>query len=343
MTKLKQRWLLGLIVLGGFLVGLWPSASQAAVTNGAGFTVQMVSNAHQTKGIENYFDLTVKPGQTGTVQLRVINLTKQTLHLQLNSNTGYTTSNGTEAYDLAKLGQKSTAQYQLAQLFKTPAKLTLAPATSKLVTVPYQIPKHNINGILEGAFYFLNLASGAEQATNQKGFQLHNRYALALGLVVRQDGQPVVKPRMVLKGVSTGIEPRQKFSPAISVKLANTAPQLMTKLKIDGRIYDQNNHLAYQTKRHGLGMAPASNFDYLINTGNHRLKAGNYRVHLVATAGKQRWVFDRHFTISRKAATKANAETPRDWRWLWWLLLLLLILVVIWVAYRLGKHQAAKK
>jgi len=90
-------------------------------------------------------------------------------------------------------------------------------------------------------------------------------------------------------------------------------------------------------------MAPASNFDYLVNTGNQRLKAGKYRLHLVATSGRQQWVFNRQFTISSTAANKANAQTPRDWHWLWWLLLILIVLLIIWLAYRFGKHQAEKK
>ena len=342
-TRLERWTLILLSTIAGLFIGVQSLTGQAATSNGAGFTVQMVPNSQQTTGITNYFDLTVKPGQTGTVQMRVVNLTKQRLRLQLTSNTGYTTTNGTESYDLAKLGTKSTAQYQLRDLFKTPAKLTLDPAETKLVTVPYQVPAAGFKGILEGAFYFLNLASGSEQATNQKGFYLHNRYAVALGLVLRESTASKVKPKLVLKHIGTGIEQRQKFSPAISVRLANVAPQLLKKMTIDGRIYDQSNRLNYRTKRSGLGMAPASNFDYLINTGNKRLAAGKYRLHLVATAGGQRWVFDQQFTISRTAANKANAETPRNLQWLWWLLLVIVILLVIWFAYRIGKHQAKKK
>ncbi|MDQ7937011.1 DUF916 and DUF3324 domain-containing protein [Lactiplantibacillus sp. WILCCON 0030] len=344
MIKLRRWWLIFVSVLGGlYLANAQPVIGQAASGNGAGFTIQMVANPHQTSGVTNYFDLTVQPGQTGSVQMRVINLTKQTLHLRLASNTGYTTSNGTEAYDLSKLGTRSTAQYQLNQLFQTPAKLTLAPSATKLITVPYQMPKQGFNGILEGAFYFLNLASGSRQVTNQKGFYLHNRYALALGLVLRQNAKITVKPKLTLNKIATGIEQRQKFSPAISVNLANVAPQLLKKLTVDGRIYGDNNRLKYRTKRSGLGMAPASNFDYLINTNNQRLAAGKYRLHLVATSGSQRWVFNRQFTVTKAAADHANAETPRDWHWLWWLLLIIIILLVIWLAYRFGKHQAAKK
>ncbi len=341
-TRRRLWWLILLSVVGLF-VSLRPVISQATTGNGAGFTIQMVPNPRQTTGVTNYFDLTVKPGQTGTLQMRVINLTKENLHLQLASNTGYTTCNGNEAYDLAKLGTRSTAQYHLNELLKTPAKLTLAPTATKLVTVPYQIPETGFDGVLEGAFYFLNLSSGVSQSTNQRGFYLHNRYAVALGLVLRQNTTPVVKPKLVLKKIGTGIEQRKKFSPAISVKLANVAPQLLKKLTIDGRIYDQNSRLKYRTKRTGLGMAPASNFDYLINTGNKRLSAGKYRLRLVATAGKKRWVFNRQFTITKAAADQANAETPRDWRWLWWSLLIVLVLLVLWLAYRFGKYQAEKK
>ncbi|MFC6181038.1 DUF916 and DUF3324 domain-containing protein [Lactiplantibacillus daowaiensis] len=325
---------------------LWLTVPVRAATNGAGFAVQLVKNSRQSTATSSYFDLQVKPNQTGTVQMRVVNLTQKTVRLQLNANTGYTTSNGVEAYDKATLGELSTAKYQLKTIFKVPHKITLAPAASKLITIPYTMPADSFNGILEGAFYFLNLDKGPAQTTNQKGFQIHNRYALALGVVLREHKTPKVKPDLALTGMTTGSDQQSKFSPAIGVKLANTQAQLLTHLKIDGRVYDATGQLQFKTVRKDLGMAPNSNFTYLINTKNQRLAAGKYRVRVVATAHQQRWVFTRYFTVTKSQANKVNQQVPRDWHWLWWFLIIvviLLIILLIWLAYRYGQRKGQQQ
>lgn len=335
-------WLI-LLLCSTLITGQWTTSKAHAANTGAGFTVQMVKNPRQRTATTGYFDLQVQPGQTGAVQMRVINLSKQTLHLQLHANTGYTTANGIEAYDLTTLGNRSTAQYQLQTIFKAPQNLTLAPAASKLVTVSYRIPQTKFKGVLEGAFYFLNMAKGTGQTTNQAGFQIHNRYALALGLVLREQDTSTVKPTLKMQGITTGSDQQSKFSPAVGVKLANTQPQLLTHLKIDGRIYNANGQLKYQTVRQKLGMAPTSNFTYFINTNNKRLAPGKYKMRLVATAHHQRWLFTRNFTVTKAQAEKVNQQVPRDWHWLWWLLLVLLILLLLilllWLVYRYGQRK----
>lgn len=344
MLKRTGQWL-GLVMALGLLSWLNCQPAQAANT-GAGFTVQMVKNSRQRAATTGYFDLKVAPGQTGQVQMRVVNLTKQALHLQVHANTGYTTGNGIEAYDKVTLGSLSTAPYQLKSIFKVPTSITVPAAGAKVLTVPYQLPTKAFNGVLEGAFYFLNQATGETQATNQKGFQLHNRYALALGMVLRESDASHVKPALKLTGITTGSDQQAQFSPAVGAKLVNSQPQLLTHLKIDGRIYDQNGQLKFKTVRQNLGMAPNSNFTYLINTGNKRLAAGQYKLRLVATAKHQRWVFTRTFKVSKAQADKVNQQVPRDWHWLWWVLLalaILLIILLLWLVYRYGQRKGREQ
>lgn len=338
-NKRLVRWLIGLVVLLGCGLGARPA--QAAT--GAGFTMQMVPNSAQTTGQQGYFDLTVKPNQTGVLRFKLVNLTNGTLKLKVAANTGYTSANGIEAYDRHQLGTRSATRYQLKDLVKVPATVTLEPGATRLVTATYRMPAERFTGVLEGAFYVLNPATGDRQATDKRGFYIHNRYAMELGLVFREQTSVKVQPNLKLTRVSAQVDAANKFSPAVSAHLVNTRPQLLKHLTIDGRVSDANNQLLYKTKRTHLGMAPMSNFDYLINTSNQRLKPGRYQLRLVATAGKQRWVFERHFTISAKQAEHANRETPRNWQWLWWLLLILLILLALYGAYRFGRRQAKEK
>lgn len=68
-------------------------------------------------------------------------------------------------------------------------------------------------------------------------------------------------------------------------------------------------------------------------------------MHLTATSGKYKWVFDRNFNINRAEASNVNkkANIERNWTWLWILLGALLVLLIFLLAFFIGRRSANKK
>ncbi|AVK63323.1 hypothetical protein C5Z26_04065 [Lactobacillus sp. CBA3606] len=342
--KLASWWL---ITLSFWLLSV-PLLAKA--DTGAGFTLQMVRDRHQLKQKRvSYFDLQVKPNEQGTLKVLATNLTNQPLTLKLAVNSGYTTESGSEAYDTTNLtAQQTTVPYQLKTLFQVPQQVTLQAHEKRLIKLTYHVPQVAFKGMLEGALYVVNTAKSTGKATNKKGFRIHNQYALALGIVLREDVADVVAPQLKLTKITTGTDSQAKFSPAVLVNLANTAPQLIQKLAINSKVMTRTGKTVYTSRQNDLGMAPDSDFDYKINTKQQRLKAGKYRLHLVAKSGTQSWVFNRNFTITAAQAQHANRNLQNTTHFWWWLLigLLLLIILLVLLAYYLGRRRskrAAKK
>lgn len=313
---------------------------------GAGFTVAAVTPVNQFDKHASYFDLKVVPGQKQNINVQIQNLTNTPKKIIAYPNTAYTSNAGVEAYDKNKLKHLSRAPFLLSEILGRPQKIILAPRETKTLTFTIQMPQQKFRGILEGALYFLDSQTSSAQQTNQKGMTIKNRYALALGIVLREDTHTSVAPKMKMNKISTGIQDTANFSAATRVNLENTRPVMIKKLKLVGEISKEaGSKVLYRSTQKNLGIAPNSNFDYSIDWHNDTMTAGKYHMHLVATSGKYKWVFDRDFNITRSAAAKVNkkANIERNWTWLWILLGGLLVLLVFILAFFIGRHSANKK
>ncbi|WP_412989458.1 DUF916 and DUF3324 domain-containing protein [Pediococcus siamensis] len=278
--KLIQFFLLVTIVITG---GLFTDKTVRA--DEATFTVSRIASKQQNDTSVSYFDLKLKPNQTTQIQVKVTNLSNQTLHLIASPNTGYTTDSGTVAYDLKKLGSKSTAPYQLETILGGQQKVTVPAKGSKVVTFPIKMPATPFKGVLDGALYFLNPKTSQTTATNKKNFTIKNRYALALGVTIHEDTQTTVLPKLKLGTIKTGTAQADKFSPAIQVNVINSQAALAKKLHITSQVSKDGKTL-YKTNTKNLTMAADSNFDYAITTNHAALQAGTYHLHMVARSGR---------------------------------------------------------
>ncbi|GAJ27196.1 cell surface protein precursor [Liquorilactobacillus sucicola DSM 21376 = JCM 15457] len=313
---------------------------------GAGFTVAAVTPPNQFNKNASYFDLKVTPGQAQDISVQIQNLTSAQKKVTVYPNTGYTSNAGVEAYDKNKLNRLSRAPFLLSEILGRPQKIILAPHETKTLTFSLKMPQQKFHGILEGALYFLDDQTSAAQQTNQKGMTIRNRYALALGIVLREDTQTPVAPKMKMNKISAGIQDTANFSAATKVNLENTRPAMIKRLQLVGEISRRaGSKVLYRSTQKNLGMAPNSNFDYSINWRNDSMKVGRYHMHLTATSGKYKWVFDRNFNINRAEASNVNkkANIERNWTWLWILLGALLVLLIFLLAFFIGRRSANKK
>jgi hypothetical protein len=343
---LKRNFWCGLIIaLFGFFSFTLTNATTSVHAEGAGFTVSAVIPSNQYNKKATYFGLKVSPNQTETIYVYVQNLTNQNKTIIAYPNTAYTSNAGSEAYNKNKLKKLSKAPYLLSEIFGKPQKVILKPKESKKVAFTLKMPAESYKGILEGAFYFLDSKTSAAQATNQKGMAIKNRFAMALGVVLREDTKTIVAPNMKMNKIKPTIADTANFSPAIKANLENTRPTMITNLSIKAKISKAKGSKAmYTSKQSNLGMAPNSNFYYSIDWNNDALKAGTYHLHLVTQSGTFKWVFDRDFTITLAQARKINkkANVVRNWTWLYILIGILLLLLIILITYLIGRYAGKK-
>lgn len=310
---------------------------------GSGFTVTANLPSNQYNQAVSYFDVLMAPGAKQTFTVTVKNLENQSKTIKAEANTGYTTDDGQESMNRHELGVLSTAPYQFNQIFGDVQKITLKPNETKQVTFTAQMPAKAYSGILEGAFYFEDLAAGQAQATNQAGFSIKNKFAMGIGVILRESATVHAQPKLQLQKIK--LSQNNQSNPAILAQLMNDQPATIGQLTIDAIVTEkgQPNKVLFRQKQTNRSMAANSHFNYQIPVGDQWLNPGQYRVHLVASNSQYRWTFNQNFTISLKQATQINRHNQR-FNWFWWLLLaIVIVLLVLGLTYYLGTRKRVKK
>ncbi len=340
--KLKKICL-SLLMATLLLFGINNVYSSKVEASQSGFTIEAVPNKYQTNKSLTYFDVMLGANKTSTLQVKVTNQTNKVITLLAQPNTGYTSDSGTESYDKSNLNAKeSSASYQLQTLFGGNQQVTVPAKASKIVSFNLKMPAQAFDGVMEGAFYFLRTDTN-QSSSKSKGLTINNRFAMALGVVVRSTGI-ADKADFKLGKIDVGRISADKFSPAVKVNIINPAKTWTRGMKITSQV-TKDGKVLYETNKTEAGMAPQSNFNYAITTNHQALQSGTFHLKMVIELEGKKWVFDKDFTITKERAEAVNKDSviEKNYTWIWILVGVLLILLLLYGIYRWGKRQGSKQ
>lgn len=342
MKQFKKLWLVGLSLLAIPLMMLvaQPNSAYAEKVN---YAVTPIYPANQTDPNLGYYDLKVKPGQKQTVSIAVQNSGSKAAQVDVTPTTATTNDSGLMNYQPSDAKKDSTLKYAFSDLMSGSQRVTIPANGSQTVTFTLQAPKATFAGKISGGFYVSEVADDSvTKSLSGKGATLTNRYAYVVGVVLRQDGQPTVKPSLRLQTVKPGLV---NAHTAIIANLQNTRAESLGEMDVKAEIRKVGqSKVLYQNHQQGLQMAPNSNFNYGINLKNKPLKAGRYQLKMTIKGNKGSWVLTKEFTITRQQANKYNDKAVELPKTNWWPyiiigLLAVIILFLIWLLWKRRKND----
>lgn len=340
--KKKSKFLYLFVSLITFLVLIVVMNVKQVSASGAGFTISANIPDNQYNKDASYFDLLMKPGQKQTLNVTIENLEKNEKTLRVSANTAYTADGANVSFNNHDKSNNVTPPYYFNDILSAPETVTLAPNETKQVYLQLSMPSNVYSGILDGAIYVENTKSDAGTETNQRGFKVHNKYAMAIGVVLREHGDVHATPNLKLRQVRVS---RHNYleKPAVVTRLENEQPASIGQLSINAKVSKQNSDkVILKEKRSGLSVAPNSSFEYGIPMGNKWINAGKYHLHMVATNGIETWKLDRDFEVSFSQAMKLNRNNKQLW-WIWLIVLLVILFIIILITiYYLGYRRRKK-
>lgn len=332
--KKNKIVLLGLVML----VTLFMLPLQVHADEGAGFTMEAAIPDNQVSN-STYFDLQVKPGDKQDLTIKFANLENKAMKLKVSPNPAFTNKNGVIEYSQYDYPKDNTAQYTIPELFSKPQEITLKAKEVKNVTFTLNVPKTSFKGMILGGFYALR--QGEDDNQESSGLRINNRYALVLGVTLREDLKTKVEPELQLNTIKPGLDNSRT---AVFANLQNIKPQAFGEMTVDAKIYQKGSDKVYKaTKKENQEMAPNSNYDFAIDWENQPIEAGEYHLSLVATSGKKEWKFEQDFTIADEGLQKINEEAvglpEKNYLWLYILIAVLLVLILVILAFILGRRR----
>lgn len=327
------RVILALCTLLGGLA--FSQNGQAATTNAANFTVVPVYPTNQVGGQLGYFQLQVRPNQTGKLKLRLVNYGPTSQSLTITPTNATTNDNGQIDYSPSKRPLDPSSQANLAHLFTARRTVTVPANQAKVVQFNYHIPSKGIRGILLGSLYVYSNTRKSNQTGN-----VINRYALAIG--VSLSAHPRQRPLPQLRmGAATVTNTRSNI--VVKMRLRNIQPTYFRGMRMTTRVTKAGqSRTLYQQKLTNGAMAPNSYFNYPLGLGKQVTQPGNYLAHITIKARHRTWHFTRSFKISPLNSAKkiTHVDNHQDW----WLLLLLIPLILVgglfyWLGTRKTRQQ----
>ena len=344
---IKKRWIVLLmifLVTPLLMLGSTNTVRADDTATGAQFYLAPVYPANQTDKTLGYFVLKVTPGQKGSVSVQVQNTSKtNTRKIQLTPTAATTSDAGQINYSPSPKKADPTLAHPLNRLFSKPVTIIIPPDESKVATFEYIIPEAGFKGQILGSIHALDVT---EEKSTTGQFGLHNKFAMAVGIILSQNPTQTLAPDLKLQQVRPGVSNKH---PAILARIRNRAPQLFRGMTINAKITKQGEtKTIYQYKLKDGSMAPNSNFDAPILGDEKGIPAGDYTLTMTVQAEGKTWRFKRNFTVTDKEAAKlagannAGNRQPPWQKWLIWAAIALAVLIAGYGLYLLGVRRGHK-
>ncbi|MBU7470382.1 DUF916 and DUF3324 domain-containing protein [Lactiplantibacillus plantarum] len=333
----KWQWILGLLIS---FSGCWNLTTVQAEQNH--YNVQAILPKNQVNQESNFFDILVHPGQTQILTIKINNQDQQSHQYNITTNLAITGPSGNIIYNQNVKKNDSSLIFNVSTATSPINTVTVPAKKAWLIHLKTKIPKKQFPGIALGG---INVVQHAAE-TNGKNVQIRNQFAYTIGVQLRETKKLTVIPYMNLKTVT----PVQiNYKNYIAANLQNPRAVIMHHLFVSSYITKKAQHKKlWQTTGKDMTMAPNSNFNFLIGDGSKPLTAGNYTLHLKASAenGKYNWKTAKHFTISKQqAATIQTTNTSQikpttNWSLIGILIGIIVILLglIIWMLFK-KKHN----
>ena len=291
------------------------------------FYVQPVIPANQLDKKVSYFDLLMKPAQTQTVSMMVINRANRTLTVNVEANNAYTKNPGMITYDNPNQTlYKQNMNFQTLIVGDKKKTVTLKKGESKLVNFKVRMPSQKFDGIVLGGF---NASALFKAPKTNKQATINTRLSLVTGIVL-QTSKTKVKPEVTFGDakIASMIDSSGVSQKGITTQLINNTKMNVSKMQITTNLkrLSPGSKTYKKIVQKNLQMAPNSDMKYFIPVKD--LEAGTYELTMDVTASdgvKQHYV--KKLIIPK--GLKGNIEVSNYIPWWTWIVGALVVIAIV--------------
>jgi len=259
--------------------------------------VEAIFPENQRNRDVGFFDLILEQGAKQVIQLEISNLSKEKSAVVLIEAATATTDNGGVVHYAPRRGEgeqsrDNTLPFLFEELVLVPESIELAPGETRLVPITIHMPDVPFNGIIAGGIG-ISQEIDLELAREEAGLIL-NLFNFEIPVLLRQN-ENVIHPDLQILEVSAS---QNNYRNIIAVNLQN--PEMMFINLMDVEAYVKNktsNEVLYKHKRHGMQMAPNSNFIFGIPLNGELFVEGDYVLQMNVSSRNGEWSFVEEFRI----------------------------------------------
>lgn len=307
--------LLGFMVLN-LLPGLMVQAAAAEDTGNIGFYVRALLPENQNDKDLTYFDLKMRPGQSQSLEVEVVNETDGEIAVDISAISASTNRNGIIDYKTPDIRDASLA-HPFSELAKVEESTLTIPAKSSAVArISLDMPAREYDGVVLGGLVFTR----RDQAPQQSGgTSLQNLYSYVIGVKLSET-DAVVAPDFELEQVQGEAV---NYQPALVHYIRNKNAAIAKGINLHVVLHNADGQVVGEATHTGIDMAPNSTMPLAVtpaapgagagqqgqNTASPELLPGDYTSQVTLEHDGQSWALEQKFTIGGTEAQNINAQT----------------------------------
>lgn len=315
--EIKMKKIIILLFL--FILGISGNSTKAEVNESSEgtYSVSSVSSEHQTKGIDDFYDIRWTPSFTEHFGVFITNHTDKAQTYELQVNKARTNKNGIIDYSNSKAESK-TASYRLTQMIQLPKEVTVPAGQSQTVEGTLTFPKNSFNGILMAGIHVL------EKTSNSSSSTVSNTVSYNLPFVVRGDND--VRPQAKLALDKVSLDSFSSTQSSLDVQLSNKKATFLKESNFQAEIKNKKGEVIIKQSSK-INITPETQFKYPVKLPLN-LTAGEYQLILNVKHAKDHWEFKQTFHISKEEIKTIHERTGiKDYSWIIYCIILFILFI----------------
>ena len=298
---MKKTYNYTLLILICFTFLFMKPLNSFAGTNSADFGVQPIYPDNQEENKNSYFSLLVEQGKEQTVKIKVSNQTDTPTKVKVERNRATTADSGLIEYSNRKKEKEASAQFDFEKIVTIKDDIIdLGPNESKEIEVDIKMMDDSFDGVILGGLHFSEVDDSTDE--NQEK-QIKNTFSYSIPMLLKMNDRKIENELSLNK-----VEPAVRNAhPFIEAQLLNSAPTVIQKMSIEGKIYNtKTNEEYYVNKESDLEMAPNSTLNFGFDLKDSPFLQGDYRIVLKVVADGKEYTFEDTFKIDKEVAREMN-------------------------------------
>ncbi len=291
----KGFFLIGVINLLIVMIG-WVPFVHADTNN---FSIEALDENGEINQ-QGFYQFTGSVGEQRAISIRVYNSSKEEITIKGEVNPATTNQNGLPSYVGAeKLDE--TLNHRMDELVRLKEdKLVIPAESSAIMEATVLFPTEEWQGDILGGLRFTEEKESVDEQT------IVHEIAYTVGILLNRTDSKVVENHLNLHDVKAA---QRDYVNYIEANIQNSESVIIRNLAIKAEVYAEKSEIAtYQYETFNMRMAPNSNFDFAIPTGDQPLQSGDYRLVLFVTADEKEYKFEKNFKIEASKANQLNAS-----------------------------------
>ncbi|EQA3584205.1 WxL protein peptidoglycan domain-containing protein [Enterococcus faecalis] len=264
------------------------------------YSVSPQYSTHQSKDVENFFDIKWTPSSKENFFVKITNNTDKEQTYKIEVNKARTNKNGIIDYS-DNAPEANDAKYKLTEMIDIFKEVKVPANSSENVSGSLTFPKEDFNGLLMAGIHV------SEKKTEDSESNVSNSVAYNIPFVVR--GNIDQRPKPILDLAQVKVEQFSSDTYSLDALLENKGPNLMKEVKFNSEIKAESGKSILKEDRQ-LDITPETLFAYPIKLPT-TIKPGKYTLTLEVEHNKtNKWSFSKTFEVTKQDVKNIKATIP---------------------------------